>query len=101
MFERMGRRLKLQSAVGDPLSFKSCECHALLLLSKCSATVGFDMRNPCIFRRVFFSLGEVEQHIETGEVLVILNGSLSLLLLKQCYLTNCFQKVAFSQFTRL
>ena len=55
--------------------------------------VGFDVCNPCIFRRVLFFLGEVEQNIETREVLVILNGGLSLLLLKKRYFTNCFQKV--------
>ena len=48
----------------------------------------FDVYNPCILRRVFFLVGEVEQHIETGEVLVVLDHSLSLLLLEDIYLAN-------------
>jgi hypothetical protein len=45
------------------------------------AMVGFNVRDPCIFRRVLFYMGEVEQQIETGKIRISLNDGLRLLVL--------------------
>ena len=54
------------------------------------------MRNPGIFCRVLFFLGAVEQQVEAGEVLIVLDGRLGLLLLKSVYLVNGVEEIEYS-----
>ena len=57
--------------------------------------VRFDVYDPRILRRVFFFMGEVEQHIETGEVLIVVNSGLGLLLLEDIYFANRLYEVVY------
>ena len=64
----------------------------MLLLS---AIVEFDVCNPRILRCLFFFLREVKQHIETGEVLVIVDSGLGLLLLEDVYFAYSLYEVVY------
>ncbi|MGA3190464.1 MAG: hypothetical protein ABSF22_25450, partial [Bryobacteraceae bacterium] len=58
-----------------------------------SAMVRFHVYDPRILRRVLFFVGEVKQHIETGEVLIVVNSGLGLLLLEGVYFANRLYEV--------
>jgi len=46
------------------------------------------MRDPRILRVIFLFLGEVQQHIEAGEILVAFNHGVRLLVLQHIQLVN-------------
>ena len=51
------------------------------------------MRDPCVFRVIFLFLGEVQQDIEAGEILVAFDYGVRLLVLQHIQLMDGAQEV--------
>jgi len=90
VFQGPGHRFQLQLTVANPLLFHACQCHRT---SSALTLMGFDVRDPCVFRLFLFLLRKMEQYVETVEFRIAQNNGLRLLVLQGGQLLNGLQEL--------